>query len=95
MNPNISVIVPVYQAEKTIESCIESLLALKYPRDKLELIIVDNNSTDGTKEIIDMGLHRESVFWMQCTRAIAQRAIESDASQEDKERFQTQFRSLF
>ncbi len=50
--PGVSVIVPAFQAEKTIESCIESLLELKYPKDKLELIIIDNNSTDGTKEKI-------------------------------------------
>lgn len=46
----ISIIIPVYNAEKTIKECIESLLKLKYP--KYEIIFVDNNSTDKSAKII-------------------------------------------
>lgn len=45
-------VIPVYNAEKTIDECVQSLLALDYPQDKLEIITVDNNSTDNTKEIL-------------------------------------------
>ncbi|ODS41450.1 MAG: hypothetical protein A7315_06170 [Candidatus Altiarchaeales archaeon WOR_SM1_79] len=48
--PKISVIVPAYNAEKTIIQCIESLIIQDYP--VYEIIFVDNNSTDKTPEII-------------------------------------------
>jgi GT2 family glycosyltransferase len=48
----ISIVVPVYNGEKTISQCLDSLLQLNYPREYLEIIIVDNNSTDHTKDII-------------------------------------------
>lgn len=51
--PFVSVIVPVYNGEKIISSCIEALLIQKYPQDRFETIIVDNNSTDDTKKVIN------------------------------------------
>lgn len=46
----VSVIVPIYNSEKTLSKCINSILAQDYKN--FELILVDNNSTDSTKEII-------------------------------------------
>ena len=43
---------PVYNGEQTIEDCIESLISVEYDRDKMEIIVVDNRSTDGTKAIL-------------------------------------------
>jgi len=51
--PAVSVIVPAYNEGKNIANLIESLLHLDYPKELLEIIIVDNNSTDRTKEIIN------------------------------------------
>ncbi len=48
--PFVSIIVAAYNAEKTISRCVESLLALDYP--KYEIIVVDNNSQDKTAKII-------------------------------------------
>lgn len=50
--PFVSVIVPAYNAEKTIAACIESLIAQEYPKERYEIIIVDNKSTDNTAAII-------------------------------------------
>ena len=50
--PRASIIVPVYNAATTLEECIASLLALDYPRDLLELIFVDNASTDATPDVL-------------------------------------------
>ena len=50
--PTVSVIIPVYNAEKNIATLIESLLYLDYPKELLEIIIVDNNSSDRSKEIV-------------------------------------------
>lgn len=46
--PRISVIVPAYNASRTIRACLESLLAQSYPRDRYEIIVVENGSTDDT-----------------------------------------------
>ena len=48
---NISVIVTTKNEEKHIGDCLRSIKNQNYPRDKLEIIVVDNNSTDGTKAI--------------------------------------------
>ena len=48
----VSIIVPVYNGQETIAACIESLLAQEYPRERCEILIVDNNSTDRTAEIV-------------------------------------------
>ena len=50
--PTVSVIVPAYNAEKDIANLIESVLDLDYPDELLEIIIVDNNSNDRTKDIV-------------------------------------------
>lgn len=49
-NPEISVIIPVYNAEETLRQCLESVLG--QTRRNYEVIIADNNSTDGTKDIV-------------------------------------------
>ncbi|MDD2822992.1 MAG: glycosyltransferase [Candidatus Daviesbacteria bacterium] len=50
--PYCSVIVLNYFGEKVIDSTIKSLLALDYSKDSFEIIIVDNNSSDKSREII-------------------------------------------
>lgn len=50
--PTVSVIVPVYNAEKNIGKLIESLLNQDYPKELLEIIVVDNNSTDKSRRIV-------------------------------------------
>lgn len=46
--PKVSVIVPCYNEEKTLDNTINSLLSMNYPKDKLEILIVDDGSKDGT-----------------------------------------------
>jgi len=47
----ISVIVPVFNGAKTLRLCLEGLLSQDYPADAYEIIVVDNNSTDGSAAI--------------------------------------------
>ena len=49
--PNISVIVPIYNAEKTLSRCVDSILAQTYP--DFELLLVVDGSPDRSGEICD------------------------------------------
>ncbi len=48
--PTASVVVPAYNAERTIDDCLRSLLELRYPEEALELLVVDNGSSDATAD---------------------------------------------
>ena len=52
MNPFVTIIIPVYNEEKYISDCLASVINFTYPKDKLEVFVVDGNSTDKTKEIV-------------------------------------------
>ncbi|MGK7871395.1 glycosyltransferase [Falsiroseomonas sp. E2-1-a20] len=47
-----SVVIPVHNMVDTIGMCLDSLLRLTIGRDKVEIIVVDNMSTDGTLDVI-------------------------------------------
>jgi glycosyltransferase involved in cell wall biosynthesis len=49
---DISVIVPVYNNEDHVEACIQGLLSQRYSEGTCEFILVDNNSTDRSAEIV-------------------------------------------
>ena len=51
MNPKISVIVPVYNVEKYLCSCIDSILAQTFT--DFELLLIDDGSRDKSGEICD------------------------------------------
>jgi len=42
---------PAYNSELTIEGCISSIKSQKYPKEKYEIIIVDDESTDNTVQV--------------------------------------------
>jgi glycosyltransferase involved in cell wall biosynthesis len=49
-HPRFSVVVPAYNEAEFLGSCLDSLLAQDF-RDPFEIIVVDNNSTDGTADV--------------------------------------------
>lgn len=51
MSLRYSIIVPVYNNPADLRNCIESLKAMDYPARDYEIIVVDNNSTDGTAAV--------------------------------------------
>lgn len=57
-NNFISIVMPVYNEEKYIVNCIESLFLQDYPRENMEWIFVDGMSTDNTKQLIQQYIER-------------------------------------
>ncbi len=49
----VSVVMPVYNEEKYIEKCLDSLLLQDYPREKMEWILVDGCSKDRTVALLE------------------------------------------
>lgn len=50
--PFCSIIILNYEGEKVIEKCLNSVWQLDYPKDKYEVIVVDNNSKDNSRKIL-------------------------------------------
>lgn len=48
----VSVLIPAYNEEQSIRETIEHIMALEYPKVKLEVIAINDGSTDKTEEII-------------------------------------------
>jgi glycosyltransferase involved in cell wall biosynthesis len=51
--PFVSVIVPTYNRAETLRTTIKSLTKQNYPADHYEIIVVDNNSTDHTRGVVE------------------------------------------
>ena len=49
--PRVSMLVPCFNEEKTLAGTIDSLLAMEYPKDKLEIVVIDDGSRDRTAAI--------------------------------------------
>jgi len=48
--PGVSIIVTTFNSESTIDECLRSILELDYPKQLLEVIVIDGGSTDATTE---------------------------------------------
>ncbi len=51
-DPRVSIVVVNYNGQHHLQPCFESLFELRYPRERLEVILVDNHSTDGSIELV-------------------------------------------
>ena len=49
--PKITILIPAYNEENSIAACLDSVLASDYPREKMEILVLDDGSTDKTAEI--------------------------------------------
>ena len=52
MNPRVSVILGCRNEARFIGPCIDSFLATDYPKDQIELLVVDGCSNDATREVV-------------------------------------------
>jgi GT2 family glycosyltransferase len=53
--PKVSVIILTYNGSKYIEALLESLFDQSYPRERMEIIVIDNASTDNTLSLVQEG----------------------------------------
>ena len=51
--PEVSVIVPCRNEVKYIAACLDSVLANDYPKERLEVLVVDGMSEDGTRAVVE------------------------------------------
>ena len=49
--PSISIIIPTYNCERFLAKCIDSIKMQDYPKELIEIIIIDGGSSDKTLEI--------------------------------------------
>lgn len=63
--PMVSVIIPVYNSASTLEACIESVTKQKYPRNKIEIFLIDNGCTDNSFQVFCKAhnAHPDSQMW--------------------------------
>jgi len=50
--PMVSVVIPTYNRKDMLKECLDSLFNQTYPKDKYEIIVVNDGSTDGTEEVL-------------------------------------------
>lgn len=65
--PFVSVVVPILNRRKWVQEALESLESQTYPRDRFEVIVVDNGSTDGTWEWVQEKV-KSAPLQMRCYR---------------------------
>jgi glycosyltransferase involved in cell wall biosynthesis len=63
-SPSVSIIMPCRNEARCIRACIESILAMDFPKERLEVFILDGMSDDGTRAIIEEYAARHSFFHM-------------------------------
>lgn len=51
--PKVSVLIPMHNEEKVLQNVLDCLIECTYDRDKFEIIPINDNSTDRTKEMLD------------------------------------------
>ena len=51
-HPFVTVVIPVRNGEATLGDCLAAIVAMDYPPDRREIVVVDNGSTDRTPEIV-------------------------------------------
>lgn len=51
--PLVSIVIPAYNEERNIAATLKSLTELNYPKNRLEIIVVNDGSTDNTKSIVE------------------------------------------
>ena len=52
MDPKVSIVIPTYNSERTLRECLDSIFSQRYPMSRVEVIVADAGSVDGTLGIL-------------------------------------------
>ena len=52
--PSVTVIIPTKDRRDELLECIDSIFSQDYPKHKVELIVIDDGSHDGTRDLVNM-----------------------------------------
>ena len=61
-HPFVSVIIPAYNESSRIKKTIGSVLRLDYPKEKLEIIVINDGSADNTKQVVEKVIKENKTF---------------------------------
>lgn len=76
--PTVTVTVPVYNAVAGIRATLEGLVGLEYPRDKLQLLVLSDASSDGTDAVVEE-FARRGIELLRSPERRGKTAAENDA----------------
>ena len=77
IKPNISIIIPAYNEAKNIGKKIENTLNLEYPKDKVEILVGSDGSTDKTAEIVKK-FDNHNVHFVEFVENRGKTAVQND-----------------
>jgi biofilm PGA synthesis N-glycosyltransferase PgaC len=63
--PGVSIMVPCWNEATTVQGTIDSLLASNYPRDRLQIVIIDDGSTDNSWDILKQFNNHPQIMLLQ------------------------------
>jgi len=70
-NIKVSVIVCTYNRKEVLKACLHSLLRQSYPQKNLEIIVVDDGSSDGTERMINRFFYSKLLYFKQSNKGPA------------------------
>ncbi|NOZ80865.1 MAG: glycosyltransferase [DPANN group archaeon] len=50
--PGLSILIPAHNEQHIIASCLDAIAAADYPSDRMEILVIDDGSSDSTREIV-------------------------------------------
>lgn len=57
-SPSVSIILPIRNEARYMQRCLDAVAVQDYPRDKIQVLVVDGMSDDGTRDIVRQSLER-------------------------------------
>lgn len=63
--PGVSIMVPCWNEATTVEGTVNSLLASNYPHDRLQIVVIDDGSTDNSWEILQQFRNHPQIMLLQ------------------------------
>jgi len=60
--PLTSIVIPAYNEEESIADTLNSVINMEYPKDKLQILVINDGSTDNTKKITEEYINSHPLY---------------------------------